>query len=135
MLSRKGFTLIELMIVILIVAVLAAVLVPLLTSRINAAKWSEGKAGAGTVATAIRAYLTERNTDIAAAQALALDTDLGFVAADLQGKYFAMANYAVTNVTYDSATHAMTYTVTVTAPAGVSGGPLTLDHTGAMSNP
>jgi len=134
MLSRKGFTLIELMIVILIVAVLAAVLVPLLTSRINAAKWSEGKAGAGTVATAVRAYLVERNVAPAAAT-LDLVTDLGFVAEDLRGKYFAIGNYSVDTVSYDPATHAMTYTVHVTAGTGVSGGPLTLDHLGNMSNP
>jgi len=56
---RKGFTLIELMVVILIVAILAAVAIPILTARIDAAKWSEGKAMMGTIATAIRAYYAE----------------------------------------------------------------------------
>ncbi|HUV67456.1 MAG TPA: prepilin-type N-terminal cleavage/methylation domain-containing protein, partial [Sedimentisphaerales bacterium] len=57
--SRKGFTLIELMVVVLIVAVLAAVLIPMLTARLEAARWSEGKAGAGTIATSVRAMAAE----------------------------------------------------------------------------
>jgi prepilin-type N-terminal cleavage/methylation domain-containing protein len=58
--SRKGFTLVELMVVVVIVALLAALLIPMLTARIEAARWSEGKAAAGTIATALRAYVIER---------------------------------------------------------------------------
>ena len=57
--KRKGFTLIELMIVILIVAILAAVAVPLLTAQIEKAKWAEAQAGCGTIATALKAYVAE----------------------------------------------------------------------------
>ena len=39
--SRKGFTLVELMVVVVIVALLAALLIPMLTARIEAARWSE----------------------------------------------------------------------------------------------
>jgi prepilin-type N-terminal cleavage/methylation domain-containing protein len=60
--SRKGFTLIELMVVVLIVGILAAVAIPILRGRIDAAKWSEGKAMLGSVATAIRAYAAEKGT-------------------------------------------------------------------------
>ena len=47
--GKKGFTLIELMVVIVIVAILAAVVVPLLLSRVERAKYSEGKAIAASV--------------------------------------------------------------------------------------
>ena len=85
--NNKGFTLIELMVVILIVAILAAVLAPMLTGRIREAKWTEGRAGAGTIATALRAWAAETGVDQAAAPAF---TDIGIENADLAGKYFAV---------------------------------------------
>ena len=54
--AEKGFTLVELMVVILIVAIIAAVAIPVLRGQIDTAKWSEGKAMMGSIATAIRAW-------------------------------------------------------------------------------
>jgi prepilin-type N-terminal cleavage/methylation domain-containing protein len=131
--SRKGFTLIELMVVVLIVAVLAAVLIPMLTARLEAARWSEGKAGAGTIATAIRAMVAEQGEDFAAID----DAATYLNQADLRGKYFSIGDYTV-NVTYPStvADYPVEYLITVGQPtnptvtvtwneAGYS-----LDHTG-----
>jgi len=142
---NKGFTLIELMVVILIVAILAAVLVPLISGRVNDAKWSEGKAGAGTVATALRAWCVERGmvatqTDLGA-NAAARMAALGFKDIDLKGKYFAVGNYDVTVLNYDPAatTPAFTYTIQVTAPTQAAvpgapiGGPLQLNQDGLFS--
>jgi prepilin-type N-terminal cleavage/methylation domain-containing protein len=74
---RRGFTLIELMVVILIVALLAAVAIPILRSRIDAAKWSEGKAMMGTIATAMRAYAAEQGMEPALSFCLPLLARLG----------------------------------------------------------
>ena len=92
--SRKGFTLIELMIVVVIVAVLAAVVVPLLISRIERAKYSEGKAIASQIATAVRAYVAEEGTSALAAPNLV--TNLGFRAQELDGKYWVQGATTMT---------------------------------------
>ena len=84
---RKGFTLVELMVVVLIVAILAAVAIPIMRGRIDAAKWSEGKAMMGTIGTAIRAYVAEMNVDIADMSALTF-ADLGLVASDFNRRGF-----------------------------------------------
>ena len=117
-----GFTLIELMIVVLIVAVLAAVAVPIYRGRIDTAKWSEGKAMAGTVASAIRAYAAEKGPAVSATPSLT--TDMGFGANDLDGTYFLQACYAVTNVSCTAAGQTA-FTITVTAANGRAGYPTT----------
>lgn len=104
MTRTKGFTLVELMVVILIVGILAAVAIPLMQGRIDKAKWSEANATAGTIRTAIRAYAAE--TSIATAQGLASNdlsdattqAALGFSSTDLAGTYFDPACYTITSV-------------------------------------
>jgi prepilin-type N-terminal cleavage/methylation domain-containing protein len=83
--ERKGFTLIELMVVILIVALLAAVAIPILRGRIEEAKWAEGKAIMGSVATAIQAYAAEKGYN---ADPPTTFFEIGFENEDLAGTYF-----------------------------------------------
>ena len=121
--SRKGFTLIELMVVILIVAVLAAVIVPLLISRIEKARMSEGKAIAGQIATALRASAAEdgdvagtvtlEGTSTYNADGTVATTGLGFKSAELMGKFYTMTGTSVDSASIDTETGLMDYVITV----------------------
>lgn len=111
MLSKKGFTLVELMVVILIVSILAAVAIPLMRGRIDAAKWSEGKAMMGTIGTSVRAYYAEKGDAGNANPSL---TELGFATGDLTGSYFSDADFSWT-ASYDgTGTPPVTFTITGT---------------------
>jgi prepilin-type N-terminal cleavage/methylation domain-containing protein len=120
--SRKGFTLVELMVVVVIVALLAALLIPMLTARIEAARWSEGKAAAGTIATALRAYVIERAELEPTLNVEDIIISDFMNPADLTGKYFQYTaegtDYALTDVTYTPDVvapggYVLTYLITV----------------------
>jgi prepilin-type N-terminal cleavage/methylation domain-containing protein len=102
--ERKGFTLIELMVVILIVGILAAVAVPMMRGRIDSAKWSEGAATAGSIRTAVRTYaaehgITQANVDLVGKTADTVLAELGFAVGDLQGTYFTNPNaFTITSI-------------------------------------
>jgi len=117
---RKGFTLVELMVVILIVGILAAVAIPIMRGRIDAAKWSEGKAMMGTIATAIRAYVAEKNINLPDLTTLDKIVDLGFASGDLTGTYFHDVDFDIIGGGYNSETNTLTFTIQAVAPAGVS---------------
>jgi prepilin-type N-terminal cleavage/methylation domain-containing protein len=144
MINRKGFTLIELMVVIFIVGILAAVAIPIMRGRIDAAKWSEGKSGAGSIRTAARAFIAEKgNTYNFAQYNGTLDTQatyeaLGFASTDLEGRYFVQSDYAIAFVNSADPAVEPTYTITVTA-GGSAEAPstpasITLDDTGLFSD-
>jgi len=120
--SRKGFTLIELMVVIFIVGILAAVAIPIMRGRIDAAKWSEGKAAAGSIRTSARAFCAEKGPNWNGTWADVTLFDLGFTnledgsgGDDLDGKYFTNECYVIEFTGYDE------YLITVTADDSVSG--------------
>ncbi|MDD5380357.1 MAG: prepilin-type N-terminal cleavage/methylation domain-containing protein [Phycisphaerae bacterium] len=113
--SRKGFTLIELMVVILIVGVLAAVAIPIMRGRIDSAKWSEGKAALGTIAASLRAYSAEKGAAGTYGANLPTLATLGFSASDLHGTHFTIANYSVTTSAFTAgADPELTFTIRAT---------------------
>ena len=134
--SRKGFTLIELMVVVLIVSILAAVAIPILRGRIDAAKWSEGKAMMGSISTAIRAYHAEKGTTGAAPTTLfAGNTGLGFAAGDLTGKFFADADFTVNwgAITMNPLAYIITCTPATQADRPSNPATVTLNQAGAWT--
>ena len=129
--KREAFTLIELAVVVLIVAILAAIVIPIMNVRIDSARWTEGKAVLGTIATALRAYAAEKREGGNYGTGLPTLAMLGFSADDLQGKYFSISDYEVSISNFNSGgTPELTYTLTATAPSGVLPPSVTLDDAG-----
>lgn len=135
--SQKGFTLIELMVVILIVGILAAVAIPIMRGRIDQAKWSEANSAAGSIRTAVRAYIAEKGPSYDYSGLIGtLDTQtiyeaLGFSSSDLDGKYFNQEDYSITSVAADPPSCAIS--VGPTAKSGGPPGTGTLDANGDWS--
>jgi len=113
--TRIAFTLIELMVVVLIVAVLAALLIPMFTARLEAARWSEGKAAMGALATAVRAMAAESDETTGGLSTNPLDY---LTAGDLQGKYFNSECYsfAIAPTYTPTAAYPVIYTIRCEAP-------------------
>ncbi len=130
--SKKGFTLIELMVVVLIVGILAAVAVPLMRGRIDQAKWSEGKAIMGTIATSLRAHIAEKGSDFTKIPTLA---QLGFADTDLDGTYFTGGESGDNDFSWViNSDDPMEFDITATAPTGISSPTkIILDETGTWT--
>ncbi len=117
--KRKGFTLVELMVVILIVGILAAVSVPILRGRIEQSKWTEGVAAAGAIRTAVRAKFAEDPGTVGDWSDQAVSgvlTDLGFQSGDLTGRYFDASDFTIAEVDENG-----NATIEVSAPDGLTG--------------
>jgi prepilin-type N-terminal cleavage/methylation domain-containing protein len=107
--TRKAFTMVELIVVVLIVGVLVTVAIPMMKGRTDASKWSEAKTAMGTIATALRAYGSEKGS-FSGVPSLA---EIGILDIDLDGTYFSHETYAITSA---SASNAQTsFVITCTA--------------------
>jgi type IV pilus assembly protein PilA len=127
--SKGGFTLIELMVVILIVGILAAVAVPLMRGRIDAARWSEGRTIMGTIATSLRAHVAEKGSNFKPVPKL---VELGFAKGDLEGTYFKGGESGKGNFSWViNDDEPIDFLITAKAPAEISTpSKVTLDHNG-----
>jgi type IV pilus assembly protein PilA len=130
--SKGGLTLIELTVVIFIVGILAAVAIPLVRGRIDAAKWSEGKAIMGTIATALRTHITEKGGNFSTVPKLA---ELGFAKSDSDGDYFkgGESGQGFSNFSWViNDNDPIDFLITATAPKEISTpSKITLDHNGS----
>jgi len=118
--NNKGFTLIELMIVVAIIGVLAAIAIPNFLNYQCKAKQSEAKSSLGTIRTAQEAYYAEYDN---------YSDDLGAIGFDTKG-----AKRYTYSTTTDSNT---TFTATASGdPKASHEGPdiWTIDHNGSLTN-
>jgi len=130
--NRRGYTLIELMVVIIVVGILAAVAVPMMQGRIDSAKWSEGKAIMGAIARALRAHVSEEGINYSPVPTL---EQLGFGSGNLNCTYFTGGESGVGNFSWIiNSRSPLEFLITATAPAGISSpSQVTLDQNGKFT--
>jgi prepilin-type N-terminal cleavage/methylation domain-containing protein len=108
--NERGFTLVELMIVVIIVGILAAVAIPMYQGATERAKASEAVAALGTIRGAMRVYFAEHGTYVNASFTDGAQITNGSVLDvsdnDLMGRYFSSACY-----TFSGAPTAAAFTI------------------------
>jgi prepilin-type N-terminal cleavage/methylation domain-containing protein len=108
--NQRGFTLVELMIVVIIVGILAAVAIPMYQGATERAKASEAVAALGTIRGAMRVYYAEHGTYVNANFVDGAQVTAGSVLdvsdTDLLGRYFSSPCY-----TFSGAPTAAAFTI------------------------
>jgi prepilin-type N-terminal cleavage/methylation domain-containing protein len=129
--AKKGFTLVELMVVAVIVAILAAVAIPLMTGNKRRAMATEAEAALGSVRTALRAMYAETKAYNRTPNGTTLSAGQycyeipGVSPEDLQGKYFVSNDYTIVSISANG------YQIRATGSQGDAVGiQITLDQDG-----
>jgi prepilin-type N-terminal cleavage/methylation domain-containing protein len=106
---KKGFTMVELLVVLIILAILVAVAAPMYFANVKRARMSEAVAGIGTIRQAMRDYMVSHTTPyavtagntttagIAATPTTGVDVNVGVT------QYFSNGAYSVVLVANDPA--------------------------------
>ena len=114
--KRKGFTLVEVLIVVIIIGILAAIGIPQFAASIEKAKGGEARSGLGNIQTGEKVYWAENER---------YTTDTTLLDISLAPKYW----------TFSIATAASTYLATATRTGGgtTSGQTITMTNAGVMA--
>ena len=126
-LARKGFTLIELIVVVVVIGILATIAVPQYLKATERAKGGKGKVAIALIAQGEKMYRTEMDNYIAvSAQGAnaALGNYIDLTGVDVDSDW----NYVVANIT------ALTFTITGTKVGGPNAGEtMTLTQNGVWA--
>ena len=100
--SKRGFTLIELIVVIVIIGVLSSIAAPMMQGNVARAKRTEAAAALGAIRTAERCYYVDNTGYVAVTSAQWTTTgplNTYVRSQDLDGRYYTNGNYSVTCAT------------------------------------
>ena len=105
--SSKGFTLVELMVVIVIISLLAMVAIPSYNISVSKARRADAQASLSSFANAMERYFTENGTYLGAAGTVETPTDIGppwifFTATPVDGniKFYNLTIHAASAGSY-----------------------------------
>jgi prepilin-type N-terminal cleavage/methylation domain-containing protein len=119
---KKGFTLIEVMVVVIIVGILAAVSLPFYSTYRGRAACSEALAACGMIRLNLK--ILEVAGSLPAAGTYDVDSiENGMMSGDLEGTYFSKECYELTFVSADD------WTITATGRDSTTGSDLITDYT------
>jgi len=136
MLGKKGFTLVELLVVIIIVGILAAVSIPMMTGNLQRARATEAVAALGAIRNQMRLILAETGAYDQMPITLAsigtgdvVGVIPGFRSGDLDGTLYIDSSYQITNI------GSSYFTITASDSSGLVGGNVSINDTGSITYP